>query len=81
MVVPVQAISLGGSSTWRVEVRVLGPDFHRNTVPCWTGPWSVTDLTFGFQDVLNASIAKVPGFAQRDGTSAERMSNGEKQVE
>ena len=50
MVVPVQAISRGGSSTWRVEVRVLGPDFHRNTVPCRTGPWSVTDLTFGFQD-------------------------------
>jgi len=48
MVVPVQAISWGGSTTWRVEVRELGPDFHRKTVPGWTGPWSVTDLMSGF---------------------------------
>src|SRR5829696_10245402 len=50
MVVPVQAISRGGSTTCRVEVSELGPAFHRNTVPGWTGPWSWTDLTSGFQD-------------------------------
>jgi hypothetical protein len=50
MVVPVQAISLGGSTTCRVEVRELGPAFRRNTVPGWTGPWTLTDLTSGFQD-------------------------------
>src|SRR5512132_331488 len=50
MVVPVQAISWGGSTTWRVEVRVLGPDFQRNPVPGWTGPWSSTDLTSAFHD-------------------------------
>ena len=50
MVVPVQAISRGASTTWRVEVRELGPAFHRKTVPGWTGPRSVTDLTSGFQE-------------------------------
>src|SRR6266508_3796524 len=33
-----------------VEVRELGPDFHRKTVPGWSGPSSVTDLTSGFHD-------------------------------
>jgi hypothetical protein len=33
-------------------VRVLGPDFQRNTVPGWTGPSTVTDLTSGFQNGL-----------------------------
>src|SRR5215218_8945044 len=50
MVVPVQAISRGGSTTWRVEVRELDPAFHRKTVPGWTGPWSSIDLMSGFQD-------------------------------
>jgi hypothetical protein len=50
MVVPVRASSRGGSTTCRVEVRVLGPAFQRKTVPGWTRPWSVTDLTSGFQD-------------------------------
>jgi hypothetical protein len=50
MVVPIQAISWGGSTTCRVEVSELGPAFHRNTVPGWTGPSTLTDLTSGFQD-------------------------------
>jgi hypothetical protein len=50
IVVPVQAISVGGSTTCRVEMRVLGPAFQRNTVPGWTGPSTLTDLTSGFQD-------------------------------
>src|SRR5512132_101273 len=50
MVVPVQAISLGGPTTCSVEVRELGPAFHPNTVPGWTGPSRLTDLTSGFQD-------------------------------
>jgi hypothetical protein len=50
IVVSVQAISRGGSTTCRVEVKELGPVFHRKTVPGWTGPWSCTDLTSGFQD-------------------------------
>jgi hypothetical protein len=50
MVAPVQAISRGGSTTWRIEVRELGPAFHRKTVPGWTGPSTRTDLMSGFQD-------------------------------
>jgi hypothetical protein len=50
LVVPVQAISRGGSTIWRVEVSELGPAFHRNAVPGWTGPSTLTDLTSGFQD-------------------------------
>jgi len=41
---------MGRSTTCRVEVRVLGPDFHRNPVPGCTGPCTVTDLMSGFQD-------------------------------
>jgi hypothetical protein len=50
MVLPVQAISRGGSTTCSVETSELGPAFHRNTVPGWTGPSTRTDLTSGFQD-------------------------------
>jgi hypothetical protein len=58
MVVPVQAISEGGSTTCRVEVRVLGPAFHRNTsrldraleldrpdVGFQDGHWSMAEIT------------------------------------
>jgi hypothetical protein len=30
IVVPVHPISRGGSTTWSVEVKELGPDFHRD---------------------------------------------------
>lgn len=57
MVVPVHAISRGGSTTCSVEVRELGPDFHRKTAPGRTAFSSFTDLTSGFQDGQSAMAA------------------------
>lgn len=50
MVVPVHAISRGGSTTSREEVSELGPDFHRNTEPGSSAPSSIADRTSGFHD-------------------------------
>jgi hypothetical protein len=46
---PVQPISLGASTTWRVETREAEPDFQRNEDPGASGPSDVIDLTSVFQ--------------------------------
>src|SRR5688572_6752986 len=48
-VVPVQAIRVGGWTSWIVEVIVPGPAFQRNTVPCARAPSVDIDLTSEFQ--------------------------------
>jgi hypothetical protein len=50
IVVPVQLISPGASTTCSVETTDPGPDFHRNVVPGCAGPSSFADLTSGFHD-------------------------------
>jgi hypothetical protein len=44
MVLPVQASSVGSSTTWKVEVIVPGPDCQLEVVPGRTGPRRVTPL-------------------------------------
>jgi hypothetical protein len=44
-VLPVQAISRGGSTRSIVDVIVPGPAFQRNTDPAATGPCIGIDLT------------------------------------
>jgi hypothetical protein len=48
-VVPVQAMSLGGSTRWIVDVIVPGPAFQRNTDPVARSPSMDIDFTSGFQ--------------------------------
>src|SRR5687768_7570828 len=47
-VVPVQAISIGGWTSWIVEVIVPGPARQRKTEPCSRPPSKDIDLTSGF---------------------------------
>src|SRR6185437_1975401 len=47
-VVPVQAISFGGSTRWIVDLIVPGPAFQRNSDPSAALPSIDTDFTSGF---------------------------------
>jgi hypothetical protein len=58
IVLPVQAISLRGSTTSRLAMIEPGRDFQRKAVPGRTGLWSLASLTSGFP-VDHSSIAEI----------------------
>jgi hypothetical protein len=45
IVCPVQPISQGAWTTWRVETKDAEPDFQRNMEPGGSGPSNAIDLT------------------------------------
>jgi hypothetical protein len=66
IVSPVQPISRGASTTWRVDLKVAEPDLQRNLEPGSSGPWNDIDVTSEFH----------VGHPERSDITAQTVSGG-----